>query len=205
VRFASAPEVRGTYRAIGFPLCKGSALAALALIVGIGSLLAGPAGANDSPPARTSASDSLVVWSQEARPAFRLSDIDQREIALEAQRGRIVLVHFFATWCEPCREELPALSRLAQRTDPQALRILAISVAEPDARVRNFMARMSPSFPVLLDRDRGVAKAWGVSALPTTFVLDRDLNPRLFIERDYDWDRFDITDAEKLSSMGGSQ
>ncbi len=56
-------------------------------------------------------------------------------------------------------------------------------------RVRNFVEKLPVNFPVLLDRDRSVAKAWNVSALPTTFILDRNLKPRLFVERDYDWDQ----------------
>jgi peroxiredoxin len=116
-------------------------------------------------------------------------------------------VHFFATWCEPCREELPALRRLVQRTDPNEFSALAISVAEPDSRVRTFIENLPVNFPVLLDRDRSVAKSWGVYALPTTFILDRELKPRLFVETDYDWDKFDITSAQEnrsLRTMPGS-
>lgn len=111
-----------------------------------------------------------------------------------------MVVHFFATWCEPCRDELPALNRLVARSDPAKLRVVTISVAEVDVRVRNFVEKLPVNFPVLLDRDRSVAKAWNVSALPTTFLLDRTLKPRLFVERDYDWDRLDI--GEVLKSFG---
>jgi peroxiredoxin len=134
------------------------------------------------------------------KPVFNLDDLDRRVVSLADQRSEIVIVHFFATWCEPCRDELPALNRLVARTDPAKLRVLTISVAEVDVRVRNFVEKLPVNFPVLLDRDRSVAKSWNVSALPTTFILDRTLTARLFVERDYDWDRLDI--RQVLKSFG---
>jgi len=134
----------------------------------------------------------LPVWTGGEKPAFHLDDLNKRALSLGAHAGQVVLVHFFATWCEPCIVEFPALRRLMERADPADLRVLAISVGEVDARVRNFADRMEINFPVLLDRDRSVAKAWGVHALPTTYILGRDLTPRYFIERDYDWDELDI-------------
>lgn len=124
------------------------------------------------------------------QPGFALRDSTGSEIALAAAPGQIVLVHFFATWCEPCREELPALSRLAAR-GKGTVRVLAISVDEPDLRVRRFLDTMPLAFPVLLDRDRAVAKGWNVATLPTTFVLDANLHPRLQVETDFAWDDID--------------
>jgi peroxiredoxin len=134
------------------------------------------------------------------KPAFNLDDLNRRPVSLADYRSEIVVVHFFATWCEPCREELPALNRLVARSDPRQLRVVTISVAEVDVRVRNFAEKLPVNFPILLDRDRSVAKAWKVSALPTSFILDRDLKPRLFVERDYDWDRVDV--PQLLKSIG---
>jgi peroxiredoxin len=132
---------------------------------------------------------------------FSLDDLNRQPVSLADQRGEIVVVHFFATWCEPCRKELPALNRLVGRSDPRQLRVVTVSVAEVDVRVRNFVEKLPVNFPILLDRDRSVAKAWQVSALPTSFILDRNLQPRLFVERDYDWDRVDI--RQLLKSIGG--
>jgi peroxiredoxin len=134
------------------------------------------------------------------KPSFNLDDLNRQLVSLADQRSEILVVHFFATWCEPCREELPALNRLVARTDPKQVRVLTISVAEVDVRVRNFVEKLPVNFPVLLDRDRSVAKAWNVSALPTTFILDRNLKARLYVERDYDWDRVDV--REWLRSFG---
>jgi thiol-disulfide isomerase/thioredoxin len=114
---------------------------------------------------------------------------------LRQQGGRVVLVHFFATWCEPCRDELASLASLARMPGVQPPLILAINVAEVPARVRRFLEGTAIDFPVLLDSDRAVTKAWGVYALPTTFVLDRDLVPRLMVEGDLDWTNEDVVAA----------
>ena len=127
-----------------------------------------------------------------AKPAFTLADTSGTDIALGELKGRTVLVHFFATWCEPCREELPALRRLVERSRDHKLAVVAISVAEVPVRVRRFMEQMPVNFPVLLDQDRAVAKSWDVNALPSTFILDADLTARLAVEREYDWDRLDV-------------
>lgn len=123
-----------------------------------------------------------------AKPAFVLNDLSGADVTLGAQRGRVVLVHFFATWCEPCREELPALKRLIERAAASPVTVLAISVGEVDARVTRFMESIPVNFPVLLDRDRAVAKAWDIYALPTTYVLDETLTPRLVVNGEFAWD-----------------
>lgn len=123
-------------------------------------------------------------------PTLALSDLSGRPVDLAEQRGRIVFVHFFATWCEPCREELPALQRLAERSIASA-RVIAVSVGEPELRVRRFVDAVPMTFPILLDPDRAAARAWRVSDLPTTFVLDRDLTPTLVAENAFAWDTLD--------------
>ncbi|HWM49098.1 MAG TPA: TlpA disulfide reductase family protein [Xanthobacteraceae bacterium] len=133
----------------------------------------------------------LEPWHDGALPNFTLPAADGRDIALETGRGRVVLVHFFATWCEPCQDELPALRRFAQRAASDPIVVMAISVAEVDLRVRRFLETMPLNFPVLLDRDRAVAKAWNISALPSTVILDRTLAPRLVAQTDVAWDRID--------------
>ena len=116
----------------------------------------------------------LQRWSGGGQPSFSLPTIAGAAAALEAARGHVVLVHFFATWCEPCREELPALNRLAARAGGDVT-VLAIAVADADRSVQRFFAATPVDFPILLDRDRAVAKAWNVATLPTTFVLDAKL------------------------------
>lgn len=106
--------------------------------------------------------------------------------------GRIVLVHFFATWCEPCRPELASLDRLRRESGKRGLDIVAISVAEVEARLDRFFAENPVGFPILLDRDRAASRAWAIDALPSTIVLDRAGEPRLAVRGDLDWQRDDV-------------
>ena len=133
-----------------------------------------------------------------AKPGFVLSDLAGADVKLQAQRGRIVLVHFFATWCEPCREELPALRRLVERSSAAPVSVIAISVGEVDGRVRRFMETLPVNFPVLLDGDRAVAKSWDVYALPTTYVLDPELTPRLVSNGEFAWDQLTIGELRAM-------
>jgi peroxiredoxin len=130
------------------------------------------------------------TWNAAEPPRFALQDTNGSADALDAGHAPVTLVHFFATWCEPCREELPALKRMVERGG-STVRLLAISVGEPDMRVQRFLTTMTLDFPVLLDRDRAVSKSWNVTTLPTTFLLDSDLKAKLVIETDYAWDRVD--------------
>jgi peroxiredoxin len=128
-----------------------------------------------------------------AKPDFSLTNLDGNNVPLKAFKGRTVLVHFFATWCEPCREELPALNRFLARSPTAS--VVAISVAEVDPRVKRFFEATPVSFPVLLDRDRTIAKSWKITALPTTYVLDANMKPMLVVEADFAWDTVDVEPA----------
>jgi peroxiredoxin len=156
--------------------------------------------ARATPPAENSSQRQLAVAPTTNRPAFTLPDLDGSPRKLQEQAGRIVLVHFFATWCEPCREELSSLSRLVEGPHGQRLVVLAVNVAEVPVRVRRFLDTAPVSFSVVLDADRAVTRGWGVGILPTTFVLDASLQARLFVEGDVDWSRPDILSA--LEAIG---
>jgi thiol-disulfide isomerase/thioredoxin len=162
---------------LGFSACR-SLIAAVTPIVVTLFTFALPVQAADT---------KLLPWSGALPSAFVLQDSHGAEQTLASRRGTVTLVHFFATWCEPCREELPALRRLSERAG-SSLNIVAISVAEVDPRVKRFLETVPLNFPVLMDRDRAVARNWNVTTLPTTVVLDRNLQPRLVVETDFAWD-----------------
>lgn len=132
----------------------------------------------------------LRPWSGSPKPLFALKELDGPARALDQQRGRVVLVHFFATWCEPCIPEMTALRTLVEKQPKVA--VLAIDVGEVEDRVRRFFARLPMNFPILLDADRAVTKAWNVHGLPATFVLDATLTPRFFAEGAVDWTSADV-------------
>lgn len=128
------------------------------------------------------------------KPDFTLQELDGKAVSLSAYKGRTILVHFFATWCEPCREELPALNRFLNRSAAN-VSIVAISVADVDQRLKRFFEKTPVNFPVLLDRDRTVARSWTVNTLPTTYILDANMKPILVVEADFQWDAIDIEPA----------
>jgi thiol-disulfide isomerase/thioredoxin len=161
--------------------------------------------ANAASPTDGSARRQLLSAAAKPAPSFVLPDLFGSPLRLQDRAGRIVLVHFFATWCEPCREELASLSRLVEGPLGERVAVLAVNVAEVPVRVRRFLEDAPVSFPVGLDADRAVTRAWGASVLPTTFVLDASLQVRLFVEGDVDWSRPDITSAlEALDAVSGN-
>jgi thiol-disulfide isomerase/thioredoxin len=142
----------------------------------------------EQPAAKTA---TLQVWSEGKKPSFVLDSLGGESKSLKDHQGRVVLVHFFATWCEPCREEIASLQRLVERASTRPL-VLAVDVGEVDIRVQRFFEKAPVDFPVLLDRDKATTKSWGVDQLPTTFLLDATLTPRFLIVGDFDWDRADM-------------
>ena len=107
---------------------------------------------------------------------FSLKDMDEKTYQLADLRGKVVLINFWATWCPPCRKELPSMERLWQQFSKEDFMVLAINVGEDADTIFAFTGTLepAPSFPILLDRDSAVLKAWPVRGLPTTFVLDRE-------------------------------
>ena len=151
------------------------------------------------------AADSLLrPWTEGRLPLFALETLDGERTDLVQLCTSATLVHFFATWCEPCRMESNALERLHDRlhagpakdgsSKSRLVQILGVDVGEADSGVRRLFAEQPLSFPVLLDRNRAMSKAWQVSVLPTTFLLDGNLLPRFVTEGDVDWARPDVED-----------
>jgi len=145
--------------------------------------------ADDGKPA---GSTTLAALEDSAKSLFALPSLDGPTHELARLRGRIVLVHFFATWCEPCRAEMASLRHLRSRLDGRPFAIVPISVAEADGAVRRFFAGDPLPFAILLDRDRSVARVWNIHTLPSTVVLDSGLRPRFIAEGDVDWARPDV-------------
>jgi len=113
-----------------------------------------------------------------APPAFELPDLEGASFALdrEVESGELVVVKFWATWCRPCRLELPMLDDLNERYRDAGLRILAIDVGEDRDTVEAFLRERPVSFPVLMDTDRAVATRYRIEAFPTTILVDREGN-----------------------------
>jgi thiol-disulfide isomerase/thioredoxin len=116
----------------------------------------------------------LTPWSSGPTPPITLADHRGTDHTLTAYRGRVVLVNFWATWCEPCREEMPALHDLQHKLGKERLVVLAVNYGESTEKVQQFGHTLSVDFPLLLDRHMEAAKAWQVRVLPTSFVLGQD-------------------------------
>jgi thiol-disulfide isomerase/thioredoxin len=128
-------------------------------------------------------------------PLSGLDSLDGEHTSLAELRSGAMLAHFFATWCKRCRAELSALQQLHARLPDWSVTIIGIDIGEVDRRVQRFFAGQPVSFPILLDRDRSASKAWQVSILPTTFLLDGDLVPRFVVEADADWAQPEIKES----------
>jgi peroxiredoxin len=121
-------------------------------------------------------------------PEFRLPRLGDGEVALRELRGKIVLVNFWATWCAPCEQEMPAMQRLHDRLAPRGFELLAISVDTGDAEVEAFRSRLGLGFPILRDPGKEAAEAYQSFRYPESFLVDREgqLVARYIGERDWD-------------------
>ncbi len=103
---------------------------------------------------------------------FTLTGLDGKSYSLDALRGRVVLLNFWATWCPPCRKEMPDLEKLYQQFQKKGLVVLAVS-DEKRETVEKFLAERHYSFPILLDPDRKVNDTFNVEGIPKSFLFDR--------------------------------
>ena len=120
-------------------------------------------------------------------PPIELRSLDGQPLALAQFRGRVVVVNFWATWCEPCIEEMPSLQRLGEDLAGEAFEILAVNYQEGEPRIRAFLNKVPLTFPILRDTDGGVARAWKVRIFPSSFVVDPDGRIRYVLVGSLDW------------------
>jgi peroxiredoxin len=109
-----------------------------------------------------------------AAPDFTLPSTDGQQVSLQQYRGKVVFLNFWATWCIPCREEMPALERLHQTYQTQDLAIISIDLKESADQVKVFFQKHSLSFPALLDQNGSVFRDYLVAGMPTTYLIGRD-------------------------------
>jgi thiol-disulfide isomerase/thioredoxin len=112
-------------------------------------------------------------------PDFTLASKDGSNVRLQEQVGDVVLINFWASWCGPCREELPYLEALYQEYADLGFTILAVNVDEDPSKADILLNDIPVSFPVLFDVNDDVSKLYDVQAMPTTVIVDRDGNQRL--------------------------
>ncbi|MBT3054365.1 MAG: TlpA family protein disulfide reductase [Candidatus Thiodiazotropha sp. (ex Codakia orbicularis)] len=121
-------------------------------------------------------------------PTFRLHDLEGRNHQLLDYRGRVLIVNFWASWCVPCRRELPSMNRAWTALRPKGIAMLAINLGDDAEAVKEFLYDFPIDFPVLLDHRGRISQRWQVRGLPTTLVLNQrgEIVYRAVGEREWD-------------------
>lgn len=130
----------------------------------------------------------LKLWTGGPAPALALQDLEGKTHRLADYRGQVVLINFWATWCGPCRDEMPSIQRLKNQMAGKPFVVLAVNLDEPESRIRKFLAQMKLDFPILLDTERKTARAWQARILPASFVIGPDGKIRYSLVGEINWD-----------------
>jgi peroxiredoxin len=156
------------------------------------AILGCDSGYSESPHANTPASRPVAYQGRPTMgspaPDFRLMDLHGKAVSLSDHRGKVVLLNFWATWCGPCKIEMPGMETLYRNMQSKGLVILAVSVDQQGAAVtRPFQEAMGLSFPILHDPDYQVGLTYGARTLPMTFAIDRQgiIRQQVFGARDW--------------------
>ena len=107
-------------------------------------------------------------------PDFQLNTLDGQSVSLGDLKGKPVLLNFWATWCGPCRIEMPFLQQIYDEWRGRGLVLLAINISESPSQIAEFMQNQGLSFPVLLDSGGEIAQKYNIQYIPSTFFIDKD-------------------------------
>jgi peroxiredoxin len=124
------------------------------------------------------------ITPQAAAPDFTLKSAEGRNLRLQEQRGQVVLVNFWASWCGPCRVEMPHLNKLYDKYRASGFTLLAVNIDDDPLHGAKTAERWGLKFPVLLDADKRVSKLYDLGSMPATVLIDRDGKVR-FLHRGY--------------------
>ena len=107
-------------------------------------------------------------------PDFALPSRDGGEVRLSELRGQVVMINFWATWCGPCRQEMPLLQQISARYEPLGFTLLGVNVEPDSAPAKAWLEKVPVTFPILFDRENTVSACFGVEAMPSTVLVDRE-------------------------------
>jgi peroxiredoxin len=120
----------------------------------------------------------------EPAPDFALPAMDGGELRLSELRGQVVMINFWATWCGPCRQEMPLLQQLQVKYEPLGFTLVGINVEPESAGARAWLEKVPVTFPILFDRQNEVAGRFGVQGMPSSVFIDRTGKVR-YVHRGY--------------------
>jgi thiol-disulfide isomerase/thioredoxin len=146
----------------------------------------------------------LPLAREKRRPAaFALKSLDGKTVNLNDYAGKVVFINFWATWCPPCRSEMPSMEALYEKLHGKGFEMLACDIMEDNETVKKYVKDNKLSFPVLFDKTGAVSGKYGVQGIPATFVLDRSGSLILSVVGSRDWNTPQIQAAfEALIEYG---
>jgi len=132
-------------------------------------------------------------------PDFTLKDVNGKTINLSSLKGKVILLNFWATWCPPCKAEMPSMNRLYNEIKAKGFEVVAVSTDNSLSPVKEFLAKSRVDFTVLFDEKKAVSRQYKVFSMPTTFLIDRN---GFIVEKyygEYEWTEPDVRkQIEKL-------
>jgi len=145
------------------------------------------------------ASAAASVQLSSSAPDFTLKSVAGPNLRLQEQRGQVVMINFWATWCGPCRQEMPHLNRIFDKYRATGFVLLGVNIDDDPRAAADLAAKLGLRFPVLLDTDKKVSRTYDMSAMPATLLVDRDGRVR-YIHRGYR-DGVEKTYEEQVRSL----
>lgn len=119
-------------------------------------------------------SSKAATETKEPAPNFVIKLIDGKDFNFGDYKGKPVLINFFASWCLPCREEMPVLEQIVQEYQPKGVVFLGIAVDDTEAKMKDFIKKYGVTFPVGLDKTAEIQKSFGLYGIPTTYFIDKN-------------------------------
>lgn len=130
----------------------------------------------------------FLPWQGRPSPPLALKDLGGQPHSLADHRGKVVLVAFWATWCDRCKDEMPAMQKLKRELAGRPFEVLAVNFGESRARASEYLRRHAiDGYPVLLDPNQEAVQAWGVRILPVSFLVGTDGRVRYTVLGEMDW------------------
>jgi peroxiredoxin len=142
---------------------------------------------------------AAAITADRNAPDFTLRTLDGPNLRLQEQRGRVVMLNFWATWCGPCRLEMPHLNKLYEKYRAAGFTLLGVNIDEDAGNAAGLSSKLGLRFPVLLDSDKKVSRLYDLGTMPSSVLIDRDGRVR-FIHLGYK-DGYELTYEKQIREL----